>query len=84
MDERLALAEVGWQKFPALMHLGWAAQWLLYEAELRANLSRPALVVPVFEEEVRAGSRACMHAPGDSMVCHPAGIPSMLAGLVGV
>ena len=52
IDERMQLAELGWMKFPRLMHLGWAAQWLQYEAELRANLSRPALVVPIFEEEV--------------------------------
>ena len=52
VDGRLALAEVGWLKFPKLMHMGWAGQWLLYEAELAANLSRPALVVPVFEDQV--------------------------------
>ena len=37
----------------ACRHLGWAAQWLEFEAELRANLSRPALTVPVFEDAVR-------------------------------
>ena len=52
VDARLALAEVGWLKFPKLMHMGWAGQWLQYEAELAANLSRPALVVPVFEDQV--------------------------------
>jgi len=34
-------------------HLGWAAQWLEYEAELRANLSEPALTVPVFDDAAR-------------------------------
>ena len=57
VNERLELAEVGWAKFPKLMTLGWAAQWLQYEAELRQNLSRPALVVPVFEDEVWLSSR---------------------------
>lgn len=52
VDGHRALAEVGWLRFPKLMHMGWAAQWLLYEADLRANLSRPALVVPVFEDQV--------------------------------
>jgi hypothetical protein len=53
VNGRRELAEVGWLKFPKLMHIGWAAQWLHYEAELHANLSRPALVVPIFKEEVR-------------------------------
>ena len=43
-------------------HLGWAAQWLEYEAELRANLSRPALTVPVFEDAARA-RLACLCVP---------------------
>jgi len=37
----------------ARRHLGWAAQWLEYEAELRANLSEPALTVPVFDDAAR-------------------------------
>ncbi len=52
VNENLELAEMGWLKFPKLMHIGWAAQWLQYETELRANLSRPALVVPIFREQV--------------------------------
>ena len=52
VNDNFELAEVGWLKFPKLMHIGWAAQWLQYEAELRTNLSEPALVVPVFEEQV--------------------------------
>ena len=47
----MELAELGWIKFPKLMHLGWAAQWLQYEARLRANLTRPALKVPIFKEQ---------------------------------
>jgi hypothetical protein len=39
---------VGWEKVPFLMHLGWAAQWTDYYRELRANLSRPALSLNVF------------------------------------
>lgn len=46
------LAEVGWQKFPRLMHLAWGAQWLDYTARLAANLSRPALTLPVFQHQV--------------------------------
>ena len=48
----MELAELGWTTFPKLMHLGWAAQWLEYEGRLRANLSRPALEVPIFKETV--------------------------------
>lgn len=57
----MELAELGWIKFPKLMHLGWAAQWLQYEARLKANLSRPALEVPVFKEEVRPYFLCCSH-----------------------
>lgn len=52
VNSRGELAEVGWLKFPKLMHIGWAAQWLQYEAELQANLSKPALVVQIFKEQV--------------------------------
>ena len=43
------LVSVGWEKYPTLMMLGWEAQWLGYKSELRHNLSRPALTIPVFE-----------------------------------
>lgn len=52
IDERGRLVQVGWEVFPTLKHLAWEAQWLAFAAELRANLSRPALVVPVFESQV--------------------------------
>ena len=48
----MELADLGWVTFPKLMHLGWAAQWLEYEGRLRANLSCPALEVPIFKEAV--------------------------------
>ncbi len=48
----MELAELGWVTFPKLMHLGWAAQWLEYEGRLKANLSRPALEVPIFKNKV--------------------------------
>ena len=46
------LAQLGWQKFPTLLHLAWGAQWLDYSLRLAANLSRPALVLPVFHHQV--------------------------------
>ena len=52
IDERGRLAQVGWEVFPTLKQLAWEAQWLAFSAELRANLSRPALVVPVFAPQV--------------------------------
>ncbi|KAK9816886.1 hypothetical protein WJX72_006713 [[Myrmecia] bisecta] len=57
VNQQGQLVEVGWEKDPTLMHLAWAAQWLEYEAELSANLTRPALVVPVFEEAIMQGDR---------------------------
>jgi len=56
VNKDMKLAELGWIKFPKLMHLGWAAQWLKYEARLKANLSRPALEVPIFKEAVSPNS----------------------------
>ena len=35
-----------------LMHLAWQAQWQDYMLELHANLSRPALTVPIFKQQV--------------------------------
>lgn len=45
------LAELGWVKLPTLMHLAWGAQWLDYTRRLSADLSRPALTLPVFENQ---------------------------------
>lgn len=50
------LQEVGWQKFPTLMHVVWEAQWLVYMQRLRTRLDAPALVIPVFEDAVRTTS----------------------------
>jgi hypothetical protein len=75
VNERAELAEIGWATFPKLMTLGWAAQWLLYEAELRRNLSRPALTVPVFNEEVRAQDSVPVHVAESLpslLICHRA------------
>ena len=46
------MLQVGWIKFPSLMHLAWAAQWLQYDRELRANLTRPAHIITVFDDAV--------------------------------
>ena len=53
VDHRGRLAEVGWEKFPTLMHAAWTAQWLEYERRLAARLARPAVTLPVFHDEVR-------------------------------
>ena len=59
----MELAELGWVTFPKLMHLGWAAQWLEYEGRLKANLSRPALEVPIFKNQVsiQPPHSLCLH-----------------------
>lgn len=51
------MQEVGWLRLPTLMHMGWAGQWLLYEEALRANLSRPALTIPILANQVRLQDR---------------------------
>lgn len=53
VDDLGLLREVGWVKFPTLQHLSWAAQWLAYARRLRQKLEKPALVVGVFQEQVR-------------------------------
>ncbi len=52
IDEQGKLIELGWSKWPTLMHLAWQGQWQHYLQHLRANLSRPALTVPVFVNQV--------------------------------
>lgn len=55
IDAHGRLLEAGWQKFPSLLHLVWAAQWEEYKRGLEARLQQPALVVPVFERQVGGG-----------------------------
>ena len=55
IDASGKLAQVGWESDPSLKLLSWAGQWLQYQAALHRNLSRPALVVPVFKPQVTAG-----------------------------
>ena len=52
VDEEGRLQEVGWQKFPTLMHVVWEAQWLVFMQRLRNRLAAPALTVPVFDNVV--------------------------------
>lgn len=49
------------QVFPTLKQLTWEAQWLAFQAELAANLSRPALVVPIFKPQVRRSAVIILH-----------------------
>jgi hypothetical protein len=46
------LFEMGWEKIATLMFLVWQAQWQGYATELRANLSLPALVIPIVSQTV--------------------------------
>ena len=59
LDSEGRLIELGWSKWPSLMHLAWQGQWQVYLANLRANLSRPALTVPVFSHQVRWCTTGC-------------------------
>lgn len=53
IDEQGKLIELGWSKWPTLMHLAWQGQWQDYLHNLQANLSKPALTVPVFANQVK-------------------------------
>lgn len=56
VDGNGALAELGWLKFATLQFMSWAAQWsAIYAPALQANLTRPALVVPVFNDSLMQG-----------------------------
>lgn len=57
IDASGKLAQVGWESEPSLKLLSWAGQWLHYQSALHRNLSRPALVVPVFKPQVIARPR---------------------------
>lgn len=52
VDEQGKLIELGWSKWPTLMHLAWQGQWQHYLHHLNANLSIPALTVPIFVDQV--------------------------------
>ena len=53
--------QVGWESGSTLALLAWEAQWLLYTAELERKLTRPAVSLPIFTNQVLA---ACLQAPG--------------------
>ena len=53
INEQGNLMELGWTKWPSLMHLAWQGQWQNYLHNLQANLSKPALTVPVFVKQVK-------------------------------
>ena len=55
------VVQVGWESGPTLALLAWEAQWLLYTGELERNLTRPAVSLPIFTDQVFA---AHLHAPG--------------------
>lgn len=56
IDEVGQLFELGWLKLATARFLSWEGQWREYYAELRANLTRAALVVPVANFTVMQGS----------------------------
>ncbi|KAK9805085.1 hypothetical protein WJX73_003188 [Symbiochloris irregularis] len=55
IDEENRLQQVGWVREASIMPLAWAAQWLHYAQQLKRRLQAPALIVPVFEQQVMQG-----------------------------
>lgn len=52
------LFEIGWQKYPSLVHVAWASQWQDYLTALRETLDAQGddtVVVPVFSGENMTG-----------------------------
>jgi len=83
IDEVGLLQEIGWPKFASLQTLSWAGQWFDYYKQLRANLTAPALVLPVFTNTLMQGSpgivsgatdfaRGCCAATGVRVDAHNA------------
>jgi hypothetical protein len=50
------LFELGWEKLPTLQFLSWQAQWTDFYRTVRANLSLPALTIPVFNNSLMQGN----------------------------
>jgi len=69
VDSEGALQQVGWQKYPALSMLCWAAQWLAYTSDLEARLTtaHPVQVqVQVFEKQwVQQSASASVVLPSE-------------------
>ena len=68
IDEQGKLIELGWSKWPTLMHLAWQGQWQHYLQHLYANLSQPALTVPVFVNQVCSPILTSLHC---ASFCQP-------------
>jgi hypothetical protein len=49
INHEMQLEELGWTVLPTLMHLTWAAQWMLYAQKLHEKLREPAEVVQVLD-----------------------------------
>ena len=54
--------QVGWESGPTLALLAWEAQWLLYTGELDRKLTRPAISLPIFTDQVLCGLLASARA----------------------
>lgn len=69
VDEMHRLFEVGWAGEPSLRMLSWQAQWQLHLSHLRANLSKPAHAMHIFDNQAcldsiltcRLGARCRLH-----------------------
>ena len=52
VDARGKLQEVGWEKYSTSRMLSWAGQYLDYSKRRDAQLKAPALVVPVYDQDI--------------------------------
>lgn len=72
VDASGLLQQVGWEKLPQLMMLGWAGHYLNYLATLRARMAAPALVVPILDHAV-------MKTTAQASVVLPVGLEALRA-----
>ena len=59
---------MGWESGPTLALLAWEAQWLQYTGELERKLTRPAVSLPIFTDQVPAARLVASARPRPCLI----------------
>lgn len=60
IDQKGALAEMGWFLYPSFSFINWQAQWFEFSAGLQSKLQSPAKIVPVFDQVTMQGDKGAV------------------------
>ncbi|XP_072249772.1 uncharacterized protein [Leuresthes tenuis] len=60
IDQKGALAEMGWFLYPTFSFINWQAQWFEFFADLQIKLQSPAEVVSVFDKIQMQGEKGAV------------------------